>query len=271
MEEHGRRPSPKMTMNPEIENSKEPQPEWFANESFWEELSPYMFRPEKFDAATGEVEKIIALARFQGETVLDLCCGPGRHSIAFARRGYVVTGVDRTPFLLQQATSLAAQENVRVEWIEQDMISFVRNDAFDLVVNLFTAFGYFDDKNDDIQVLKNVLVSLRAGGTFVLYVLGKEQLASKLRTTDCDFHPDGSLLAIKREIFDDWTRIRNEWTLVKGDCVKRFKFHHTIYSAQELRDRFEQVGFKNVEIFGDWDGNSYGPDAKRLIVVGQKI
>ena len=262
--------NPEMTMNPETERSTESSPEWFANESFWEELSPYMFPPGKFDAATGDVEKIIALAKFQGGTVLDLCCGPGRHSIAFARRGYQVTGVDRTRFLLNQATNLAAQENLPIEWVEQDMKTFVREGAFDLVVNLFTAFGYFDNKEDDIQVLKNVFASLRNGGRFVLDVLGKEQIASKFRATDCDFHPDGSFLAIKREIFDDWTRIRNKWTLVHGDHVKQYEFHHTIYSAQELRDRFTQVGFQDLGIFGDWDGNEYGPNARRLIVIGRK-
>ena len=229
-----------------------------------------MFPPEKFAAAVEEVQKIIQLTKFQGGTVLDLCCGPGRHALTFAQCGYQVTGVDKTRFLLQKAMESARQQGVRVEWIEQDMKMFSRENAYDLVLNLFTAFGYYDNKQDDIQVLRNVFASLHPGGRFVLDVLGKERLAATLRTTDCEFHPDGSFLAIKREIFDAWSRIRNEWTHVKDGEIKTFKFHHTLYSAQELRDRFEQVGFRKVEAYGDWDGNDYGPNAKRLIVVGQK-
>jgi SAM-dependent methyltransferase len=259
-----------MTMNTESKTSDEAHPEWYANESFWEEMFPYMFPAEKFAAAIEESQKIIALSGIPGGTVLDLCCGSGRHAVAFAKSGYQVTGVDHSRFLLGKAEQFAEEENIAIEWVEQDMKTFMRANAYDLALNLFTAFGYFDKKEDDVQVLQNVFASLRPGGRFVLDVMGKELVAARFRASDCDFHADGSFLATKREIFDSWTRIRNEWTLVREDRVTSFKFHHTIYSAQELRDRFEQVGFCGVEIYGDWDGNSYGLQAQRLIIVGKK-
>ena len=113
--------------------------EWFEDESFWMEMYPFMFPEERFKAAEEQVEKILSLVGFQGSSVLALCCGPGRHSIVLARRGFTVTGVDRTPFLLEKAKQRAKTENVNVEWILSDMRNFIRPNAYELVLNLFTS------------------------------------------------------------------------------------------------------------------------------------
>jgi hypothetical protein len=74
----------------------------------------------------------------------------------------------------------------------------------------------------------------------------------------------------RSEIIDNWTRIRNEWTLIRNGHARVHKFHHTIYSGQELIDRMQQVGFADVELFGNLDGDQYGPNSHRLIAVGHK-
>lgn len=80
-------------------------------------MYPVMFSEKRFEAAGGQVEKILELSGVEAESVLDLYCGPGRHAVAFAKKGMQVTGVDRTPFLLNKAKELAKDEQVAVEWI----------------------------------------------------------------------------------------------------------------------------------------------------------
>jgi hypothetical protein len=101
-------------------------------------------------------------------------------------------------------------------------------------------------------------------------VMGKERLACILQPTTSDSLPDGATLVQQHEIFDEWTRIRNTWLLIRQGRVKHFTFHHTIYSGQELRDRLEQVGFVDVALYGNLDGDEYGPNAQRLIAVAHK-
>ncbi|MCL0081979.1 class I SAM-dependent methyltransferase [Dehalococcoidia bacterium] len=244
--------------------------EWFEDEAFWESFYPFLFTQERFQIAEEQVEKILELVDFKGHDVLDLCCGPGRHSIALAKKGLTVTGVDRSRFLLAKAEARAEEQNVEVEWVEEDMRYFTCHEAFDLVLNMFTSFGYFDNKDDDLKVLQNIHQSLRPGGICLLDVVGKEWLAKAFQPTTAQEAPDGSLLVQRHEIFDDWTRIRNEWILVKKDKAESFRFHHTIYSAQELKDRLRQVGFQRIRMFGDLEGNEYGPNARRLVAVGWK-
>jgi len=244
--------------------------EWFENERFWVDLYPFLFPEKGFQTAVEEIEKIIALTGFKGKRVLDLCCGPGRHTVVLAKKGYTVTAVDGTPFLLKKAQELAQAEGVSVEWVLEDMRNFIRPDSYDLVVNLFTSFGYFDEKQEDIKVLRNVYASLKSGGIFVLELMGKEILARIYGPTSAEQLPDGSRLVQCHEIFDEWTRIRNEWILIKDGKATSFKFHHTIYSGQELKDRLLGVGFSKVKLFGNLDGEEYGLPAQRLIATAVK-
>jgi SAM-dependent methyltransferase len=229
-----------------------------------------MFTQERFDQAESEVDQLLELVGLERGNVLDLACGPGRHAIEFAKRGFRVTGVDRSPFLLSKAVERAREADVEVEWVEEDMRSFERKDAFDLVINMFTAFGYFDDKSEDLEVLKRVHDSLKQDGILVIDVVSKEWLAKHFMPTSSSRSEDGTLVINRREIFDDWTRIRNEWILLSGETVESFEFHHTIYSGQELKDRLTQAGFSSVALYGDLEGNSYGIEARRLIAVARK-
>jgi SAM-dependent methyltransferase len=244
--------------------------EWFDDESFWRDLYPFMFPPQCFEDAVDDLKKVLALARPRGRAALDLCCGPGRYSVALARGRLSVTGVDRTKFLLDKARARARRAGLQIEWVRQDMRDFLRPEAFDLALSMFTSFGYFDDKEEDAVVLHNIFQSLRPGGVLVMELAGKEPLAKIFQPTTSQLLPDGSLLVQRHQIFDDWTRVRNEWTLVRKGRAKSFRFHHTIYSGQELRDRLEGVGFRDVKLYGDLDGGEYGVGASRLLAVARK-
>lgn len=244
--------------------------EWFESEDFWRDLYPFMFSAERFAAARDEVMNILALAQCTGSRVLDLCCGPGRHSVEFARQGFTVTGVDGSPFLLEAARQRGAAAGVSVEWVSEDMRQFVRPDSFDLACNMFTSFGYFKDEQDDLTVLRNIHASLKESGVLVMELLGKERLARVWQNSSCDDLPDGAVLVQRRRLRDDWTRILSEWTLIKDGHARAFSFEHTIYSGREIKDRLLQSGFGSVKLYGSLAGAPYDQDAARLVAVARK-
>src|SRR5215510_12663636 len=180
--------------------------EWFEDESFWREMYPFIFSDERFRLAEVQIDKVLALVGYKEGAVLDLCCGPGRHSLALARRGIQVTAVDRSEFLLRKAKEEAAKLNLEIEFVSDDMRQFVRSDSFSLVLNMFTSFGYFDDKEDDLKVLQNAYQSLKPGGTILIELLGKEPLARRYLATISTELGDGQLLIQRHEICEDWTR-----------------------------------------------------------------
>jgi SAM-dependent methyltransferase len=243
--------------------------EWFEDEEFWRELYPYMFPAERFAAAPEQVAQVLALSGCSRGKVLDLCCGPGRHAVEFARHGLEVTGVDGSRFLLDRARERARSAGVSVEWVQEDMRRFRHPAKFDLACSIFTSFGYFADETDDLRVLQNVRDSLRNGGAFVIDVISKERLARNWKDSLMTEYADGALLFQRPRVREDWNRLENEWILVKDGRSRSFRFEHTIYSGRELKDRLLGCGFQRVQLYGDLTGACYGLDAQRLVIVAR--
>ncbi len=242
--------------------------EWFADEAFWMATYPFMFPEKRIAAADSDVEQILALAQRENGNVLDLACGPGRHSVSLAQRGFTVTGVDRSPFLLGKARARAAELNAHVEWVQADMRAFSRPAAFDLALSLFTSLGYFADDADNQRVLNNVAASLRPGGVFVLDMMGKEALARVFSPTTSREIPNG-LVIHRHKVIADWSQLENEWILIEGESSRTFRFRHWIYSGREIERMFREAGFTNVRLFGNYLGAPYGNEASRLVAVGR--
>ncbi len=244
--------------------------DWFADETFWKTFYPFIFSPERFEAAGREAEAVLGLLGSRPATLLDLACGPGRHSVAFAGLGIAVTGVDLSPFLLDKARELAASRGVAVEWVEADMRDFARPGAFDAAVNLFTSFGYFEDDMDNLQVAANLFTSLKPGGALVLDLVGKEVAARAFQRVVAQEVEGRGLFIQRPRAADDWCRMENEWVLIRDGVARTFRFRHWLYSARELRRILRGVGFEAVRFFGSLEGGEYGPEAQRLVAVARK-
>jgi SAM-dependent methyltransferase len=244
--------------------------EWFENDDFWRTFYGYMFSAERFAAAPDEVARILALTKCSGGSVLDLCCGPGRHSVEFAKTGFQVTGVDKSTFLLERAREHASKAGVAIELVQEDMRNFLRPASFDLACSMFTSFGYFTEPEEDLHVLRNIQQSLKENGVFILETVGKERLARVWQSTMSTDLVDGSWMVHRTEIRDDWTRVHATWTLLKDGRSRDFTFEHTVYSGRELKERLLDSGFKHVQLFGSLMGTPYDLEAVRLIAVARK-
>ncbi|HSL21446.1 MAG TPA: class I SAM-dependent methyltransferase [Vicinamibacterales bacterium] len=245
--------------------------EWFEDPAFWETFFPYIFSDERLRFAPDDVERVITLVGAPApQDVLDLACGTGRHAAAFARKGWRVTGVDRTRAALDAARTHAEQAGLDIEFVECDMREFRRPASFDLIVNLFTSFGYFEDPADDVRVLRNMHEALRPGGALVIDVMGKEVLARVLQETRSTVASDGTLMIWRTATAADWTRVNGEWYAIKAGIVRSFRVDHSIYSGAELRALLGRAGFSGVRLYGDLDAHEYGIAASRLVAVARK-
>ncbi len=239
--------------------------DWFDDASFWEDSFPFLFNEQRLSAAPDEVEHILELAGLSSGSVLDLCCGPGRHAIELAQRGFQVTGVDSMAYNLDRAKQAAEVAQAHVAWVLSDMRRFERPEAFDLALNLFTSFGFFEDPRDNLSVLEQVHHNLRPGGCLIMELVGREVLAGNFLPARVDEDDSGTRLVQSVSIIDDWTRVDNRWLLIQDGQVREHRFKLHLYSGQQLRDMLQQAGFQQVTLFGDLAGEPYDADARRLV------
>lgn len=236
--------------------------EWFQDPRFWDVMAGVMFDQARWDAVPEEVDGVVALAGLEpGAHVLDLCCGPGRHALELARRGFTVTGVDLHAPYLEQARAKDAD----VEWVHADMREFRRDGAFDAAVILFSSFGFFEDPEDDRRVARNVCRSLKPGGALLIDTMSKEVLARKFQPRGWHELDDGSILLQDRRLVDGWGGIRTTWTLIRGRDQESFTFALRLYAGTELAALLQDAGFETVKLFGWFDGRPYDHEARRLL------
>ena len=243
---------------------------WFEDDAFWAAFRPSMFGEERWQMAARDAEPLAELLHLKpGASVLDLCCGPGRFSIELARRGFRVTGVDRTVLYLNEARKRARQQKLDVEFVREDMRRFVRTKAFDACINMYTSIGYFEDPADDLKVCRNVYRSLRPGGRFLIQTGGKEWLAREFRPRDWR-EEAGAFILEERKVMPGWTGLENRWVLIQKGKVREFRFNLRLYSSGEIGDLLRRAGFAKVDIYDGVEGSPYDDTSRWLVAVARK-
>jgi len=246
-------------------------PEWHEAEKLWIDLGPVMFTRRRRARAPSEVHRICKLVDVPpGAAVLDVGCGVGRHSLAFAKRGCRVTGIDVIAPYLDEAIAQAGALGVAVEFLRADMRDFRRDGAFDLAVNLLTAFGYFADPVDDRRVIENMVASIRPGGAIVIDLMPREVLARIFRSHDWSRLDDGTIVLEERKTSDDWTMLHARWIILRGERRLDHTFTMRLYTADQLMALLREAGCGGVRAYGSLNAAPYDHQAERLVVVARK-
>lgn len=237
--------------------------EWFADWFGHTYLEVYPHRDDE-DArqALGLIAGVVPL---EGKRVLDLACGQGRHAVQLNALGARTTGVDLSSVLLKRARN--GNPPVR-DLIRADMrcLPFAA-EAFDVVVNLFTSFGYFDSDEEHAGVVNSVSGLLGAGGWFVIDFLNADFVREGLVPSE-QMDLNGKTIDIKRSLLGDGAYVQKTMRLLEDETehVERVR----LFSATDLADMLHAAGLNVVDRFGDYEGGPLGPNSPRVILFARK-
>ncbi|MFC1680023.1 class I SAM-dependent methyltransferase [Elusimicrobiota bacterium] len=211
-----------------------------------------------------------ALGLRRGDSLLDLCCGPGRHSVLLARKGTQVTGLDYSAAYLLEARLKARKLGVPVRFIRGDMRALRFESEFDGVINLFTSFGYFRRQSDNLRVLKGVARALKPGGRFLIDVLNGDYLVRVFRPRDWMVMGKGYLLE-QRQLSADKRRIATKWIRIFPDGRKMEKSHSLhLYDRKSLSGLLLKAGLRPERFWGGYKGTPLTRKSNRLIALARK-
>ena len=202
--------------------------------------------------------------------ILDVCCGYGRHALEFARRGYRhVEGVDISGPLLARARRTARAEGLRVEFRRADMRRLPWRGRFDVALNLFTSFGYFQDEADDLAALRAMARGLRPGGQLLMDLLNREWL---IRQFQPRYQDETAVGIIHNELtFDLETgRLRNVRRFRLGGRRRSVTIEFRVYTLAEMVRLLGAAGLRYERAYGNFEASAYGLDSFRMILIARK-
>jgi D-alanine-D-alanine ligase len=183
-------------------------------------------------------------------SILDLCCGQGRHVLEFARRGYInLHGMDRSHYLVNRAKTQARKEGLAITMKEGDArkLPYINN-MFDAVTVLGNSFGYFETQKDDQLVLSEILRILKPKGKLLIDLTDGNHMRTSYEPRSWEWIDKNYFVCRERSLSADKERLvsREVITHVKKGVVADQFYAERLYTAESLQTMFEENGFSEV-------------------------
>ena len=193
--------------------------------------------------------------------ILDLACGKGRHSIYLNSIGYNVTGLD----LSEKSIAYAKQfENERLTFDVHDM-SKPYHRQFDVIFNLFTSFGYFEDEADNLKTIKAIKANLKEGGIGVIDFMNVDYVTSNLVEENQETVEDITF-SLKRFLQDG--HIIKDIRFEDQNEMHFYQERVKAFTLEDFQEMFQKAGLQLIDVFGDYQLRKFNADqSERLIMI----
>jgi SAM-dependent methyltransferase len=198
-------------------------------------------------------------------TILDIACGRGRHAIYLNKKGYTVTGIDLSIANIEYAHRFV---NDTLHFYVHDMRSLFYNNHYDIALNLFTSFGYFDTAQQHIDALKMFNKALKKDGLLVLDFFNSKKVinnlvpGNKLTVNGVDFYINKEIKAGK---------IIKHITFADAGKTYNFKEVVSAFTTDDFKNFFKQSGFEIIDRFGSYSLEPFNTESSdRLIFICKK-
>ncbi len=227
---------------------------------------PILYQNRNHTEAQKFIDTIINRFKFSPQSIiLDLACGRGRHSIYLNSKGFEVVGLDLSTQSIAQAKTF---ENDRLHFDLADMRHVWKANYFDIALNLFTSFGYFDAIEEDKKVLKAAFAMLKNDGLFLIDYLNSSPVVQKL--------PICETKTVQNITFQIEKKLVGDVILKTIDFELNATHHHfeekvRTYTQQTLSSMLTETGFKVEYVAGNYDLEQFvSTKSERLIILARK-
>lgn len=224
---------------------------WFVN---WFDTEYYhlLYSNRNEEEAQQFISRLLDFLQLKkGMKVLDVACGKGRHSKYLAQCGMDVTGIDLSVNSINYAQQFS---NEKLHFTTWDMREPFAENEFDVVVNLFSSFGYFDDSNDDLRAITAMKKAAKKGGFLVLDFLNPEFIVRNLKAREIINRGDIQ--------FHIQKKVENGFVVKQIDFLANGEEHSytervKLIKPDSFKKMFIDAGFTALKTFGDYNLNEF--------------
>lgn len=203
-----------------------------------------------------EIDMFLGVLNLPSEaSILDLCCGQGRHSMEIARRGYKnVEGMDRSHYLIQRAKGQAKKEKLAIKFREGDArkLPYIP-DTFETVMLLGNSFGYFETIQDELRILKEIFRVLKPWGKVLVDIADGEHLRNNFQPRSWEWIDKKHFVCRERSLSGDNERLVTREVIThveKGVLADQF-YAVRLFKQEDIQKLLLEVGFQDIVFHGE--------------------
>ncbi|MDX9723498.1 MAG: class I SAM-dependent methyltransferase [Myxococcota bacterium] len=209
------------------------------------------------------------LLEYPSGRILDVCGGDGRVARPLAACGHDLTVADYSRSMLDHGRSQVGAEALR--WVRADARALPFEGSFDLALNLYTSFGFFDTDAEHLAMLSSIARSLRPGGYLLMDLVHRDFVLRAAPGRDWFELEDGSVV-LRSFAFDPVSgrSVESIRLISEDDDVER-SWSLRLFTASELRTMLWQAGFELEQLWSGYDLGTFSFDSERLLLLARRI
>jgi cyclopropane fatty-acyl-phospholipid synthase-like methyltransferase len=190
-----------------------------------------------------------AAALQEGDKVLDIMCGYGRHSIELGKRGVSVTSIDNLKDYIEEINTTAHEQNLPVSAFQAGVLEVELQDNYDAIICMGNSFSFFN-KEETSRILKKLSHSLKPGGILIINSWMIAEIALKHFKEKDWYHVGDFKYLLDYKFHFQPNRIESEQTIVSAEgTVDVLKGIDYIFSLDELESMFQEAGLRTQELY----------------------
>lgn len=194
--------------------------------------------------------------------ILDLACGVGRHSFYLNKKGMNVIGIDNSENNIKKAKKF---ENKFLKFKKKEMTEDYGQE-FDFIFNLFTSFGYINEKHN-LNTLKSINNSLINHGILVIDYLNVFKLKEEL--VEKETKKIGNIIFnIKRSFKDSF--IVKKIKIKDNNEIFYFEERVMELTKNDFQYYLKKFDFEILDVYGNYNLEKYHKNSERLIMIIKK-
>lgn len=211
--------------------------------------------------------------------ILDLACGPGLHSLDFARRGHSTYGIDFSPASIEWAKSQTAEQSLYSEFIHGDIRASEFGEGYNLAILLFGEMNVFTAEDLGL-IARKARADLEPGGVLMLephepgVIRANFETAPSWSTQESGLFSDRPHMLLEEGFWHDDLQVAvKRWYVVDSETNEVTNYSQTVveHAKSELVKLVEAEGFTVSDAPGGWAaGNDDGrPEFYPLVAVAK--
>ncbi|MCH4889506.1 class I SAM-dependent methyltransferase [Acidaminobacter sp. JC074] len=234
-----------------------------------------LMKDTPYDTWFENLQKIIKSYDIKGKEVLELACGTGAMTRKLYKAGYKVLGTDLSQEMLEIALETSYDQNLKIQFIQQDMTSLDLFHKYDMIVSFCDGFNYLIEDGQLDKALDSCRAYIKDQG-YLIFDISSDYKLEHVLGQNVFTETSDEACYIWENYYDEKSKILEfDLTLFEkqGNMYQRHDEVHKqrAYTIDEIQTSMAKNGFECLEVIDTNTGEKVTPESERWLFIGRKI